>query len=123
MAIRKLTTILIVDDVDACLPLWNGLGFKVTTSVPHGTTTGFAILEAKDQELMLQSRASLSEDLPAIAQENPASLLYADCTSLAKATDRLKGCRVLVSKRKTFYGATETWVQIATGQIIGFAEH
>ncbi len=122
MSLKKLTPILIVDAIEPCLPTWKSLGFEVSTSVAHGDTLGFAILTQAKGELMLQTKASLTEDLPAVAETKPASLLYADVTSLAQASEQLKECRVLVPKRKTFYGATEIWVQTAAGQILGLAE-
>jgi hypothetical protein len=43
-------------------------------------------------------------------------------SSLAQARKELEGARELVPKRKTFYGATEVWIETPAGQILGLAE-
>jgi hypothetical protein len=122
MPLRKLTTILVVDVIEPCLPTWRSLGFEITTEVPHGESLGFVILTSAKIELMLQTRASLAEDLPEVAKKKPSTLLYADVKSLAQASKRLAHARVLVPERKTFYGATEIWIETESGQILGLAE-
>jgi hypothetical protein len=72
---------------------------------------------------MMQTRASLAEDLPMVAKKKPSFLLYADVDSLAKARRGLDGAKVLVEERTTFYGATESWVELPEGTILGLAKH
>jgi hypothetical protein len=72
---------------------------------------------------MLQTRASLADDMPAVAKKKPSHLLYGDVDSLAKATAALSDARVLVPRRKTFYGAEEVWFELEDGKILGLAEH
>jgi len=72
---------------------------------------------------MLQTRASLAEDLPDVARRKPQTLLYADVPSLADAKKALRGATVIVPRRKTFYGATEAWLELEGGIILGLAEH
>ena len=65
---KKLTPNLIVDKIEDSLPFWvQRLGFEKTVEVPAGERLGFVILQRGDVELMLQSRASLAKDVPAIA--------------------------------------------------------
>ena len=118
----KLTTILIVPSIEPCLPAWQALGYSVAVRVPEKGTLGFVILAGKAGELMLQTAASLAEDLPAIAKREPDHLLYADVPSLAKATKVLETAKVLVPERKTFYGANEIWFELPGGAILGAAE-
>jgi len=123
MTLKKLTTLLVVDAIEPCLPQWQALGYRVVTSVPEAGPLGFAILASAAGELMLQTRASVKEDLPSVATGNPGFLLYADVASLEQAKAALKGATVLVPRRKTFYGATEAWLQLEGGAVLGLSEH
>jgi hypothetical protein len=123
MNLKKLTTLLVVDAIEPCLAPWQALGYRVVTRVPETGTADFAILASAAGELMLQTRASLQDDLPAVATSRPSFLLYADVASLTEAKAALEGARVLVSQRQTFYGATEAWLQLEGGAVIGLSEH
>jgi hypothetical protein len=123
MQLKKLTTLLVVDDIEACLPTWTALGYAVAVRVPDAGPLGFAILKSAAGELMLQTKTSLSEDLPSVAARGPKSLLYADVSSLAEAKRALKPAEVLIAERKTFYGATEAWLVLEGGVVLGLAEH
>jgi hypothetical protein len=123
MKLDKLVTLLVVDKIEDCLPAWEALGYQVSVRVPETGPLGFAILTASSGELMLQTRKSLAEDLPDVAARRPASLLYADVPSLTDAKKALRGAEVLVYRRKTFYGATEAWLELAGKVILGLAEH
>ena len=78
MKLDKLTTLLVVDAIEPALPAFGKLGYEVTVRVPEKGTLGFVILAGGPGALMLQTRASLAEDLPAVAALEPRSLLYAD---------------------------------------------
>jgi hypothetical protein len=123
MNLSKLTTLLVVDVIEPCLPPWEALGYRVVTRVPDSGTLDFVILASAAGELMLQTRASLQEDLPAVATSGPSFLLYADVPSLTEAKAALEGALVLVPHRQTFYGATEAWLQLEGGTVIGLSEH
>lgn len=122
--LTKLTTLLVVDRIEACLPDWEALGFAVSVRVPESGTAGFVILKGpNDSELMLQTRASLAEDLPVVARKKPSFVLYGDVDKLARARKALGKARVLVEERSTFYGATESWLELESGVILGLSEH
>jgi hypothetical protein len=123
MQLEKLTPLLIVPRIEPCLPAWEALGYRVTVRVPEAGTLGFVILKSKTRELMLQSKTSFAEDLPAVAKRRPSALFYADVASLADAKKALRGAKVLVPRRKTFYGATEAWLELEGRVVIGLAEH
>ena len=123
MKLKKLTTLLVVDEIEPHLPTWQKLGYEVTVRVPDEGPLGFAILAGPAGELMLQTQRSLADDLPAVAKKRPSHLLYGDVASLAKASSALAHARVLVPRRKTFYGADEIWFELADGNILGLAEH
>jgi hypothetical protein len=71
---------------------------------------------------MLQTHASLAEDLPATKALAAKHALYMDVDSLADAKKSIAGARVLVEERTTFYGAKESWVVDPSGVLVGFAE-
>ncbi|MFT3775922.1 MAG: hypothetical protein QM820_62050 [Minicystis sp.] len=74
---KKLTPNLIVDCIEDVLPFWvDRLGFAKTVEVPHESGLGFVILKRGDTELMLQSRASLRGDVPALAEDAYRAVLY-----------------------------------------------
>jgi hypothetical protein len=123
MTFRKLTTILIVDSIEGCLPAWEKLGYRVTDQVPEQAPLAFAILSGAAGELMLQTRASLKDDLPEVSALTPSFLLYGSVASLAAARETAQGARVLVPERRTFYGALESWLQLPEGTVVCLAEH
>jgi hypothetical protein len=74
--------------------------------------------------VMLQTRASISADLPVITKKFSGCnvLLYADVDSLNQVENSIKNAEVIVPRRKTSYGASEIWIKEPSGTIIGFAE-
>jgi len=121
--LTKLTTLLVVDSIEACLPTWQALGFEITVRVPDAGTLDFVILNDGRKELMLQTTSSLKDDLPDVAALKPAFVLYADVNSLERARKTLSSARTLVQERKTFYGATESWLVLPGNVVIGLAQH
>ena len=119
---KKLTTLFVVDRIEPCLPTWEALGYAVIVRVPETGPLGFVILKSKLGELMLQTKKSLAADMPSVAKRKPRSLLYADVPSLTEAKKALRGAEVLIPRRKTFYGATEAWLELEGGVILGLAE-
>ena len=84
---------------------------------------GFVILVRDKLELMLQSRASLAKDVPAIATGPYRSVLYLEVPDLAPIRKALKGYPTIVDGRKTFYGAEEIIVADPAGNHVFFAAH
>ncbi|MGC4091100.1 MAG: hypothetical protein QM756_25140 [Polyangiaceae bacterium] len=123
MKLNKLTTLLVVESIEACLPTWQSLGYAVQVRVPEAGTLDFAILSSEAGELMLQTRRSLKDDLPDVDKLRPSHLLYADVASLDQAKKALPRARVIVSERSTFYGAKEAWLELEDGCVLGLAEH
>jgi hypothetical protein len=120
--LTKLTTVVIVDSIEAQLGSWEALGYHVVTRVPDSGPAGFVILDGGPAELMLQTRASVEEDLPVLAGRPQSALLYAHVPSLTAAKRALSSAKVLIEQRKTFYGATESWLELPSGTILGLAE-
>jgi len=123
MKAKKVTPLFVVDRIEPGLPQWEALGYAVKVRVPEAGLLAFVILESKAGELMLQTKKSLAADMPQVAEKQPKALLYADVDSITEAKKALPGAEVLIAHRKTFYGATEAWVELEGGVVMGLAEH
>jgi len=123
MKLDKLTTLLVVDRIEPCLLPWEKLGYTVVARVPEAGEADFVLLRGHAGELMFQTRKSLASDLPGVAERTPEFLLYADVASVAEAKKAIPDAKVLVNERKTFYGATESWVVLEGGVVLGLAQH
>jgi len=113
---------LIVESIEACLPFYlERLGFTQTVEVPHAGRLGFVILKRGDLELMLQSRASVADDVAEVARDTFRTALYIEVDQLAPIRKALKGWPLVVPERTTFYGAREIIVRDPAGNLISFA--
>lgn len=120
---KKLTPVLVVDAIEPCLPFWvERLGFTLGPTVPHGDALGFAILNHGPVELMLQTRASVADDLPALANDAWRSALYLEVDDLAPIRSALADVPLLVPERTTPYGARELGVRDPAGNSVVFAQ-
>jgi hypothetical protein len=121
--VTKVTPVRIVDRIEPCLPFWcDGMGYEKRAEVPHGDALGFVLLESGAGELMLQTRASLADDIAEVAALEPHTVLFVEVRSLAEAKSAAKDARVLVAERTTFYGMRETVVVDPAGTVVIFAE-
>lgn len=99
---KKLTPNLIVETVEESLRFWvDRLGFEKTLEVPHEGRIGFTILKRGPIELMLQSRASLRDDLPPIVEGPHGSTLYLEVDELAPIRKALEGWPLVIPERTT----------------------
>jgi uncharacterized glyoxalase superfamily protein PhnB len=121
----KITPVLVIPSIESVLPLYTALGFERTIEVPHGDVLGFVTLKHGDAELMLQSVDSVRADEP-LALEGAGitrTHLFVEVPSLDEVVARLPaGTDVFVERRKTFYGATETFLRDAAGNVIVLAQ-
>ncbi|MBW3671494.1 MAG: hypothetical protein KY432_07450 [Acidobacteria bacterium] len=122
---KKLTPILMVEEIEPSLPFWQNLGYECTVQVPHEDRIGFAILVNGAIELMLQTFDSALADIPeVVSSRDPGSVvLYIEVDDLDEIATRLGGAPVVVPRRTTDYGATEIFVREPSGHVIGFAQH
>jgi hypothetical protein len=81
------------------------------------------ILHRDDVEVMLQSRASLAKDVPAIADGSYRSVLYIEVPKLAPIQKALSGWPPAAPERTTPYGARELIERDPEGNAVFFAEH
>jgi uncharacterized glyoxalase superfamily protein PhnB len=121
-AMQSLTPILIVDAIEPCLGFWETLGFQITVQVPDGEALGFVILNNGPVEIMYQTRASATKDVPAMAGVLSSSILYIHVTNIDQIIAAVASAPVLIPKRTTFYGATEYAVREPGGNIVSFSD-
>ncbi len=123
--VRKLTPVLVVEEIEPCLPFWvERLGFKRTVEVPEGTRLGFVILEKDGIEVMYQSRASVEQDVPALAAgpQGHSVALYVEVSDVGAVERAMQGIKAVVPRRKTFYGMDEIGVREPGGRVVIFAQ-
>ena len=121
---KRLTCNVFVDEIEPCLEFWAKLGFEVTVHVPgpDGKKLGFVALANGPTELMLQSRLSVGEDLPAFAKGGNAREGYSLFLEIAKPIAELlplfDESEIVVPERHTFYGAHELGVKSPSGLVV-----
>jgi catechol 2,3-dioxygenase-like lactoylglutathione lyase family enzyme len=119
----QITANLIVDAIEPCLAFWcERLGFQITVEVPHDGRLGFVILVKDGAELMLQTRASMTDDVEPIAKEPFHSVVYVHVDDLAPIKKALRDVERVVADRRTFYGADEVIVRDPAGNVVFFAQ-
>src|ERR1700674_3594861 len=125
MTVKKITPVLLVDEVESCVRFWKErLGFAVAIEVPEGNKIGFVSLQKGGIELMYQSYASVEKDSSFSAQgyaKGP-SFLYIEVDSLDDVIAATIGATVVMPERKTFYGAREIGVKDPAGHVLTFAD-
>ncbi len=122
---KKLTPILPVESIEPCLPFWvDQLGFTKTMEVPQGDRLVFVGLAFGSVEVMLQTIASIAEDMPALAPSLATAhqFLYIEVEDLDQIKARLEDGDIVQPERLTFYGAREVGTRSPGGHYVTFAE-
>lgn len=123
---QKLSPVLVLDAIEPALPFFvDRLGFRVVASVPLAEgqpALGFTILAAGAVEIMLQTRASVRGDVPALAGEPNRATLFVEVEDIAAIERAVNGCEIVVPRRRTFYGADEIGVRAPGGHVLMFAQ-
>jgi hypothetical protein len=123
MIITKVTPLLFVESIEPSLAFWEKVGFNKTVEVPHGDKLGFVILQYGHLEIMYQTKASVSEDIPALGNSaTKGSFLFIEVDDLDQVEKALSGIKPVVPRRKTFYGADELIVKEPAGNTVTFAQ-
>jgi hypothetical protein len=124
--IKKVTPVLIVDRIEPLLPLWDALGFARAAEVPHGDVLGFVILTRDGVEVMYQTFDSVRGDEAGVLEGSRAigaSAVFIEVDDIEAIAAQIPGgTDVIVARRKTFYGSTETVIRDAAGNVITFAQ-
>ena len=123
MEMKRLTPVVYVEAIEPVLDFWKRLGFEVTAEVPEGDRLGFVILRSGAVELMYQTRVSVENDVPSLA-DTPmgGNLLYVEVADLDAVIGALEGAEVTFPRRTTFYGADEIGVREPGGNVVTFAQ-
>lgn len=124
MSVKKLTPVLLVNEIEPCVDFWQRLGFVKTVEVPDGDKLAFVILHHGSVELMYQTYESVEKDVPghlAGIQRGP-TFLYVEVESIADTLAAMKGVPISMEMRASFYGAREFAVKDPAGHAITFAE-
>lgn len=125
---KKLTPVLLVEEVEPCLGFWEALGFEKTIEVPEGDRIGFAAMARDGVEIMYQSRASVAADMPALADLTYTRdglglfIEVADLDDIKRRLEAAEGAEETFPERTTFYGAREVGVRTPCGTHVVFAE-
>ena len=108
--------------------MWKRIGFEQTMEVPEGDRLGFVALRRGPVEIMYQSRASVTGDLPVLAEldyTRDGLLLFIEVEDLDEVADQLQdaeGVVHLFPERETFYGSREIGIRAPCGTHVVFAE-
>ena len=120
--LKRITPVLLVDEIEPCVPFWEALGFDKTADVMHEGRLGFVILEKSGLEIMYQTRASVASDLPALADApGGGTYLFLEVMDLDQTIEAVEGAPIVFPRRKTFYGMEEIGVREPGGNAITVA--
>lgn len=121
---KTLTANLIVEAIEPCLPFWlERLGFEKVDEVKMGDRLGFVILKNGGAQVMLQTVASVKDDVAPIAAGPHRSTLYVVVERLEDVKKKLGDWPLVVPERTTFYGAKEVIVADPAGNFVFLSEH
>lgn len=120
--LKRITPILLVDEIEPCLPFWEALGFDKMADVEHEGRLGFVILEKSGLEIMYQTRASVEADIPALGDApEGGTFLFLEVMDLDATIEAIEGAPIVFPRRKTFYGMEEIGVREPGGNAVTFA--
>jgi lactoylglutathione lyase len=126
LMLKKLTPNLMVEDVQQTFSFYRDvLGFKVLMTLPDQPPFDFAIIQRDQVELMFQSRASLSENVPALTGHpiGASQTFYIEVEGLTNLYKNLRDqVDIVVDLHTTFYGTREFYFRDVNGYILSFTE-
>ena len=124
--LRKLTPNLMVEDVNKTVDFYkNMLGFDVLATVPETGQLNWAMLKQGDVEMQFQTRASLSEEIPAFKDRaiGGTLTLYIDVEDVTALHNALKDKVAIVqAMHTTFYGTQEFAIEDCNGFVLSFSQ-
>src|SRR5438270_13274785 len=115
MKVKKITAVLLVEEIEPCLGFWKKLNFEKTIEVPNGDRLVFVTLESGNSEVMYQTFSSVAKSSQAL-RRGP-TFLYIEVDDLEKTIAAIKGAPVVMPVRITFYGAKEIGVTEPSGHV------
>ena len=124
--LKKLTPNLMVEDVAQTLDFYRDvLDFEVLTTLPGQAPFDFAIVQRDGVELMFQSRASLSDNVPALTGVpiGASQTFYIEVEGVRDLYQALHDqVEIVVDFHTTFYGTQEFYFRDINGYILSFSE-
>ena len=124
--VKRVTSVLFVEEVEPCVKFWERLGFQREMEVPDGAGLAFAAVQKDGTEIMYQSFASAMKDpsaSPAIKDRLKShAFLFIEVTDLAPIMSALHGTKLEIEPHETFYGSKEIGVRDPAGHFITFAQ-
>jgi uncharacterized glyoxalase superfamily protein PhnB len=126
MAVKKITPVLFVKEIEPVLPFWvDALGFAKTIEAPDGKgKLAFVALQSGSTEVMYQTFASVSHDMPSVAEavtKGP-TFLYIEIDNFDAVRAALKSAKVVQPERTAPYGMREIGYADPAGHFITFAQ-
>ncbi len=120
---KILTPVLMVNEIEPSIPVWEALGFVKTMEVPQGGRLGFVGLASGSIQIMYQTRESVIKDVPELA-DFPVSeaALFIEVDDIEAVAAALGDTEYVVARRMTFYGADEIIVREPGGNLVTFAK-
>lgn len=124
MNVKRITPVLYVEEIEPCLNFWVGrLGFQKTAEVPDGGKLAFVSLAKGSTEIMYQTFASQEKETPGWSKQfRGPSFLFIEVDTLDEVISSMKGVKVEIPERKTFYGSREIGYKDPGGHVVLFAE-
>lgn len=122
---ESLTVNLFVRDINKTIAFYKQLGFEVTMTVPEQGDLVWAMLTNGGVTIMLQTFASIGNELPDIdrTKSGGSLLFYIKLKNIRTFFEQIKGkAEVVKGLEKTFYGATEFTIKDIDGYHLTFAE-
>lgn len=120
--LKRITPVLLVDEIEPCISFWEALGFDKIADVEHEGRLGFVILEKSGLEIMYQTRASVAADIPSLGDApGGGTYLFLEVMNLDATIEAIEGAPIVFPRRKTFYGMEEIGVREPGGNAITFA--
>jgi uncharacterized glyoxalase superfamily protein PhnB len=127
---ESIAPVLIVERVDPTREFFRDrLGFAETVAIAHGESTGFSMLQKDGVVVMVQSHASVIDDVGHDAARavnetisgRGAVALYIRVSDVGGVVPSIADADVIVPLRKTFYGMHEITVREPGGHAVTFA--
>ena len=126
VVLKKLTPNLMVEDVNETVTFYQDvLGFALLASVPEEGQFNWAMMQHDAVEIMFQSRASLTEDVPLFKDKaiGGSLTLYIDVEDIKGLYGQVQNrVTILHEMTTTFYGTREFTIQDCNGYILTFAQ-
>ncbi|MEP7069669.1 MAG: VOC family protein [Usitatibacter sp.] len=124
MKIKRATSMLLVDQVEATRDFFKRVGFTVTVEVPDGNAVGFAMLDRDGVQLMVGTRANSREPqaLRDVMMKSRHAAVFVEVDDVDAVIAALAGARVLVERHNTFYNSDELTYVEPGGHLVTFAQ-